>query len=169
MPEKIKDAQPPRGLARLAWRVPIWFYRLGLGGLLGQRFVLLNHVGRKSGQPRQAVVEVVRHDDGTGAYIVASGFGEKADWYQNVMAHPDITIQVGRSRMAVHAERLPLPQATDEMLDYNRRHPAALRTLSGIMGYRSDGSEADARFFAQVIPILALMPLERDKGRGSAS
>jgi deazaflavin-dependent oxidoreductase (nitroreductase family) len=160
MPEKIKEVQPPRGLARLAWRAPIWFYRLGLGGLLGGRLVLLNHIGRKSGQPRQAVVEVVRHDQETGAYIVASGFGEKADWYQNVMAHPEITIQVGRRRLAARAERLPLPQAADEMLDYNRRHPAALRTLAGIMGYRLDGSDADARFFAQVIPIVALVPLD---------
>jgi deazaflavin-dependent oxidoreductase (nitroreductase family) len=158
MPEKIKEVQPPRGLARLAWRAPIWLYRLGLGGLLGGRFVLLNHVGRKSGQLRQAVVEVVGHDKETGAYIVASGFGEKADWYKNVMAHPDITIQVGRRRMAAHAERLPLPQATEVMLDYNRRHPAMLRTLAGIMGYRSDGSEADVRFLAGVIPILALIP-----------
>ncbi len=60
--EKIKDVQPPRGLARLGWRAPIWFYRLGLGGLLGRRFVLLNHIGRKSGQPRQAVLEVVHHN-----------------------------------------------------------------------------------------------------------
>jgi deazaflavin-dependent oxidoreductase (nitroreductase family) len=163
VPEKIKDVQPPRGLECLAWRAPIWLYRLGLGGLLGERFVLLNHVGRKSGQPRQAVVEVVRHAKETGAYIVASGFGEKSDWYQNVIAHPGITIQVGRRRMAARAERLPLPQAADEMLDYNRHHPATLRTLAGILGYRSDGSEADVRFLAGVIPILALVPLDRDK------
>ena len=161
--EKTKDVQSPRGLARLAWRAPIWLYRLGLGGLLGERFVLLNHVGRKSGQPRQAVVEVVYHDKETGAYIVASGFGEKADWYKNVMAHPEVTIQVGSKHMAARARRLPLPQATDIMLDYTRRHPAALRTLAGILGYRTDGSEADVRFLASVIPLLALTPLNLTK------
>lgn len=158
MAEKIKDVQSPRGLARLAWRAPIWFYRLGLGGLLGGRLLLLNHVGRKSGRPRQAVVEVVSHDRTTGAYIVASGFGVKADWYQNVMAHPEVTIQVGRRRMAARAERLPLPRATEVMLEYNRQHPALLRSLAGILGYRTDGSEADVRFFASVIPIVALTP-----------
>jgi deazaflavin-dependent oxidoreductase (nitroreductase family) len=162
MAEKIKEVQSPRGLARLAWRAPIWFYRLGLGGLLGGRFVLLNHIGRKSGQPRQAVVEVVKHDQDTGAYVVASGFGEKSDWYQNVMAHPDITIQVGRRRLAAHAERLPLPQAIAVMLDYNRRYPATLRTLAGILGYRTDGSEADVRFLAGLIPIVAFMPLVKE-------
>ena len=158
MAEKIKDVHPPHGLARLGWRAPIWFYRLGLGGLLGERFVLINHTGRKSGKPRQAVVEVVQHNHESGAYVVASGFGEKADWYQNVMAHPDVVIQVGRKRMPARAERLSLLQATEVMLDYNQRHPTALRTLSGILGYRTDGSEADARFFASIIPIVALTP-----------
>jgi len=158
MVEKIKDVQPPRGFARLAWRAPIGLYRIGLGALLGGRFVLLNHIGRKTGQPRQAVLEVVQHDNKTGDYIVASGFGEKSDWFQNVMAQPDITIQIGNKRMAAHAERLPLPQATDVMLDYNRRHPAALRNLSTILGYRTDGSEEDVRFLASVVPIVAFHP-----------
>ena len=163
MAEKIKDVHPPRGLARLGWRAPIWFYRLGLGGLLGERFVLINHTGRKSGKPRQAVVEVVYRAPETGAYVVASGFGEKADWYQNLKAHPEVTIQVGRKRMTARAERLSLPQATEVMLDYNRRHPAALRTLSGILGYRTDGSEADVHFFASVIPIVALTPQNKEQ------
>lgn len=158
MAEKIKDVQSPRGLARLAWRAPIWFYRLGLGGLFGQRMLLLEHIGRKSGQVRQNVLEVVRHDEKSNVYIVASGFGEQADWYKNVTAHPQISIQVGNNHMTAHAQRLPVEEATDEMLDYNRRHPVALRTLSGILGYKSDGSEADVRFLATVIPIMAFRP-----------
>jgi deazaflavin-dependent oxidoreductase (nitroreductase family) len=158
MVEKIKDVHPPRGLARLVWRAPIWIYRLGLGSLLGGRFVLLNHVGRKSGLPRQAVLEVVFHDPETGAYVVAAGFGEKSDWYQNVMAHPGVSIQVGRKRLDVRAERLPLAQASTVMLDYNHRHPASLRTLAGILGYRTDGSEADVRYLAGIIPVVALIP-----------
>ena len=157
--EKIKEVQSPRGLARLAWRAPIWFYRLGLGGLFGQRMLLLNHVGRKSGQMRQNVLEVVRHDEKSNSYIVASGFGEQADWYKNITVHPQVTIQIGNKHITALAERLPVEQATDEMLDYNHRHPIALRTLSGILGYKSDGSEADIRFLAKVIPIMAFHPL----------
>ncbi len=163
MVEKIKQVHPPRGLARLGWRAPIWFYRLGLGGLLGGRFVLLNHIGRKSGQLRQAVVEVVSFNPETKAYVIASGFGEKADWYKNLIAHPEITIQVRRKHLRVRAERLPLAQATEVMLDYNRRHPAALRTLAGILGYRTDGSAADVRILAGVIPIMALTPLDNEQ------
>lgn len=158
MVEKIKDVQSPQGLARLAWRAPIWFYRLGLGGLLGSRFLLLNHVGRKTGKPRQAVLEVVQHDQESRAYVVASGFGEKSDWYLNVMANPEVTIQVGVKRLAARAQRLSLPQAIEIMLEYNRRHPTALRTLAGILGYRTDGSEADVRYLSGVIPLLVFTP-----------
>lgn len=35
-------AQPPTApVPRALFRAPIWIYRLGLGGLLGHRFVLL--------------------------------------------------------------------------------------------------------------------------------
>lgn len=54
---------------------------------------------------------------------MASGFGEKSDWYQNVIINPDIIIQVGRKRMTARAERLGLREATEIMLDYNRRNP----------------------------------------------
>ncbi len=51
MVEKVKEIHPPRGLARIGFRIPIILYRLGLGGLLGTRFLLLTHTGRKSGLP----------------------------------------------------------------------------------------------------------------------
>ena len=106
-----------------ARRAPIWFYRLGLGGSFGQRFILLTHTRRKTGKPRQAVLEVIQYNKEKGAYVMASGFGEKSDWYQNVIINPDIIIQVGRKRMTARAERLGLREATEIMLDYNRRNP----------------------------------------------
>ena len=52
----MKLARPPRTrLRRALFRAPIWLYRLGLGGLLGGRFLLLTHTGRTSGRPRQVV------------------------------------------------------------------------------------------------------------------
>jgi hypothetical protein len=42
-------------------RAPIWLYRHGLGWLFGSRLLMLEHVGRKSGQPRYVVLEVIGH------------------------------------------------------------------------------------------------------------
>lgn len=153
-----KQPSPPRGLSRVFFRLPIWLYRLGLGGILGGRFLLINHVGRKSGQPRQAVVEVVRHDAATGTYIVCSGFGEHAQWFQNVMHTPDVTIQVGRRSLAVHAERLPVAAGGDEMVDYARRHPKSAAELAKFMGFTVDGSEAGYRAVGEQLPFVAFRP-----------
>jgi deazaflavin-dependent oxidoreductase (nitroreductase family) len=161
MPEKIKDVPTPRGLGRLAFRAPIWLYRLGLGWMLGNRFLLLTHTGRKSGLPRQTVLEVVRYDTATGSYFIASGFGEKSDWYHNVMEKPQVIVQSGRKPgFDALAERLSPEEAEQELLDYADRHPTAMRELARFMGYRMENTEADIRALGRMIPILALRPVE---------
>ncbi len=160
MAEKIKDVKPPRGFSRVLWRIPIFFYRVGLGGLLGNRLLLLKHQGRKSGLPRQAVIEVVKIDRESGCYYVVSGFGPKSDWYQNVVAHPDVSIQVGSRQMDVQAVPVPVPQRQEVLLDYNRRHPGALKTFSRILGYAIDESEADVNFLASIIPMIRFVPVK---------
>ncbi len=147
--------QPPRGWKRILWRLPIGLYRIGLGGVLGKRFLLLTHTGRKTGLPRQAVVEVIRYDPAEETYYVASGFGERSDWFRNIQKTPQVTIQVGRRKMPASAERLSPEEAERELLDYARRHPRALRNLARILGYRIENVEEDVHVLAQAIPIVA--------------
>ena len=158
MPEKIADVQPPRGLLRWLARLPIWLYRAGLGWLLGNRFLMLTHIGRKSGLPRQVVLEVVRHDRANDTYYVAVGFGQNTDWYRNLSKTPDVVIRVGRRRIAVRAGRLSPEEAERVMLDYARRHPLAIRELAHVLGWRVNGAEADYRALGRIIPIIALRP-----------
>jgi hypothetical protein len=73
----------PRGLRRLAYRIPVYFYRLGLGWLFGGNMVMIEHLGRKTGLLHQTVVEVVDGDPQTGKITVVAGFGAQTDWYQN--------------------------------------------------------------------------------------
>jgi deazaflavin-dependent oxidoreductase (nitroreductase family) len=161
MPKKVSDPSPPRGLTRLAARLPIWLYTARLGWFLGNRALMLTHIGRVSGKKRQVVLEVVRHDGARDAYIVASGWGEKADWYQNLEKNPEAAIQVGRQDYVVIAERLPPEQAALEMSTYGRRHPGALRVLARVMGYQLEETAADYAAFGRLIPMIALR-LKRD-------
>src|SRR5690348_10009358 len=78
--QKTLVSTPPSGVLRLVLRLPIALYRLKLGWLLGQRFVLLHHIGRKSGQVRETVVEVVVHDRASDTYSIVSGWGKRANW-----------------------------------------------------------------------------------------
>ena len=155
---------PPRGFSRLLYRLPISLYRWHLGWLLGGRFLLLNHVGRKSGRPRQAVVEVAGYDKATDIYLVAAGFGPKSDWYRNVVKTPDVTIQVGRRRLAVTAVPLSPQESGQAMVDYAHRHPGAARTLARVLGFVVTGSDDEYRRLAeQHIPFVAFRPRAQAK------
>lgn len=158
MAKKIKDVTPPRGFSRILWRIPIFFYRVGLGGLLGKRFLLLNHKGRKTGVLRQAVIEIVKFDREKQSYYSVSGFGPGSDWYKNLLAGPDVTIQVGSKKLSVHAVQVPAQQAEDVLVDYNHRYPGALKELSRILGYEIDNSEEDVRFLASIVPMICFEP-----------
>ncbi len=152
---------PTNNRLRLRWlsRLPIWLYRAHLGWLLGHRFLLLTHTGRKSGLKRRTVLEVVRHDQKTGVYIIASGWGEKADWLRNIERTPDVTVQSGREHFDAKAVRLPVAEAAREFADYTKRHPAAARTLARfLIGERLSGSEENCQRLAETIPLVALRP-----------
>ncbi len=159
MPQKVKDVKPPTGWQRLLWRAPIWLYKLHLGWLLDGRFLLLNHTGRKSGLPRQAVIEVAKHDPDSGTYYVASGFGKKSDWYRNIQKTPAVTIQVGRKKMAVTAVPLTPEESGQMMVDYAHRHPKAAQNLMNLIGYKTDGTDED--YYAighDYVPFVAFQP-----------
>ncbi|HIL81283.1 MAG TPA: nitroreductase family deazaflavin-dependent oxidoreductase [Myxococcales bacterium] len=157
---KLRDASPPQGWSRSFYRAPIVLYRMGLGGLLGRRFILLHHVGRRSGLARQAVLEVVRHDPATNTCIIASGLGERADWFRNLMAQPEARIELGWKRIDIRAERLPLDEAELEMLDYGQRNPRSAKLVAKLIGYEHDGTDEDLRSLAGVLPLIRLQPLD---------
>jgi hypothetical protein len=74
------------------------------------------------------------------------------------MHRPDVTIQVGRRKLAVRAERLSPEEGAREMLQYAREHATAARELARFMGYQVDGSEEDYRALGREIPFVALRP-----------
>lgn len=156
--EKIRPLDPPAGLSRLFFRLPIYLYRLHLGWLLGGHFLLVNHIGRKSGQLRQVVIEVVEHDPAADTYTVAAGFGRKSDWYLNLLKTPDVTIQVGRRTLAVTAVPLTPDVGGETMVRYARRHETAARNLARFMGYQVDGTEADYRALGRELPFMQFRP-----------
>jgi len=62
--------------------------RRGRGEFMGMDVLILNTVGRRSGQARET--PVAWFADGDGRLVVASGGGSQhPDWHGNLMAHPD--------------------------------------------------------------------------------
>ncbi|WP_019359851.1 nitroreductase family deazaflavin-dependent oxidoreductase [Streptomyces sp. AA1529] len=156
----VKEVNHPTGVTLMVLKLPVHLYRLGLGGLLGGRMLMINHVGRVTGKQRRTVVEVIRHDKGDESYLIASGWGPKADWYRNLLRRPHATVQIGGRTRQVRAEQLPSEEATEIMADYywrNRR--AAKHLLPRLYGYAVDGSMADYYAVAERVPVLRLVPV----------
>ena len=159
MQTKIAERFPVRGRLRTLLRLPIWLYRLRLGWLLGDRGLMLTHIGRKSGQLRQTILEVGGYDPATDTYTIGAGWGERSDWVRNIQQRSHVLVDVGRRRFEATARRLPAAEAEGWFRDFARRHPFEFRTLvrmaTGQPPTRTDG---DYRTLARTVPVVALRP-----------
>ena len=102
-----------------------WLYEATdgrVGATLGGRpMLLLRTVGRRTREPRTAALLYVR--DGTSYAVIASkgGAPQHPGWFHNLVAEPNVEIQVGRERVPVRAriaegkERLRLWARADDV------------------------------------------------------
>ncbi|MFE1955316.1 nitroreductase family deazaflavin-dependent oxidoreductase [Streptomyces sp. NPDC059524] len=155
-PERRRPALP-RGLRRRLARLPVGLFRVGLGPLFGGRLLLLHHKGRVSGLDRTVALEVVAYDPARRSWILASGFGPRADWYRNLRAEPRTVVQVGNRRYAVTARFLTEREGAEIMAEYAPRHPRTARRLCAFMGFEVDGSAAAYRRAGRGIPFVRLV------------
>jgi deazaflavin-dependent oxidoreductase (nitroreductase family) len=96
-----------------------------LGGQLAKSHILLlTTLGAKSGLERVTPLGYGR--DGERLVVVAANAGAPShpDWYRNIVAHPQVTVEVGserfaaRARAAEGAERADLVARQDEIVPY---------------------------------------------------
>lgn len=122
------------------WRwlahAPTILFRARVGCLLGERFLLLHHTGRRSGRAYSTMLEVVARHLPTNTYYVAAGFGENTDWYQNIIACADVEIEVGLKRLSARADRLTAGESQAILTAYAREHRLAFRSLGRLFGFR---------------------------------
>jgi len=128
----------PYGIYRWLANSPLWLYRLGLGGILGQRVLCLTHRGRKSGQIRRTVLEVLSYDRQTREILVVSGWEGKTDWYRNIQAGPALEVQIGWVHYRPGQEFLSSEETTDLILTLFRQHPREVRFAGRLLGIDPD-------------------------------
>lgn len=73
------------------------------GDFEGAQLLLLHHVGARSGSER--VTPVMYRSEGDTLYVFASKAGapDNPDWYHNLLAHPEVTIEIGEETRDVKA------------------------------------------------------------------
>jgi deazaflavin-dependent oxidoreductase (nitroreductase family) len=152
--------RPPGAVLRLGLGLPTWLFRLHLGRLLGERFLLLEHTGRKTGKTRRNVLEVVSHDDASDTFYVVSGWGSSADWYRNIHRRPIVSVRVGGRRFSARAQDVPISRAVDIMDAYTGRHPLAFKELTHFfLGEELEPGRDASRHVVEKMPMIAFQPL----------
>lgn len=108
-------------LTRRAMGAHTFLYRR-TGGRIGHRvprlpnrFLLLDHVGAKSGIHRTSPLQYV--EDGENVAVIASkgGFPKHPAWFHNLKAHPDTTVQIGSEHRRVHARVVSDPEERERI------------------------------------------------------
>ncbi|MDI5974480.1 nitroreductase family deazaflavin-dependent oxidoreductase [Streptomyces sp. SL13] len=115
------------------------------GNFAGAPLLLLHTVGARSGAPR---INPMMYLSDQGRYLVfasKAGSDRNPDRYHNLIAHPDVRIEVGDRTLAVRAVELLGAERDAHFAEQARRYP-------GFAGYQ--------RATERVIPVIALTPLE---------
>jgi deazaflavin-dependent oxidoreductase (nitroreductase family) len=114
-------------------RAPVLIYQARLGALLTSRLLMLEHIGRKSGERRYAVLEVVAHLTPE-TFVIASGFGAKAQWFRNIQANPNVRVYVGSHAPASATARVLDRDEADRALDvYRAKRPRMWERFKAVL------------------------------------
>lgn len=136
-------------------------YRLRMGWLLGSRFLLLTHTGRRTGQTRQTVLEVVGYDRSIPEVVVIAAWGERAQWVRNLEASPAISVQIGRTRWPAPEHHILDAERTAEVIaTYRREHPFTARLIGKLLGWPLDMTDPAYEPFVRTLCAVAFRPAE---------
>jgi deazaflavin-dependent oxidoreductase (nitroreductase family) len=141
------------------FRLPVSLYRWRQGWIFGHRLLLLIHVGRRTGLPRQTVLEVVAYREPGPEIVVANGFGPDCDWVRNIQARGDEEVTVGSGHFVASHRFLGQEEAATVIQGYERRNrfiaPIVRAGFSWLFGWQYHGSDDERQRLVKQIPLLA--------------
>jgi deazaflavin-dependent oxidoreductase (nitroreductase family) len=115
------------------------------GNFEGKTLLLLHTTGAKSGQERINPLACIR--DGERFAVIASkgGADTNPDWYYNVIANPQVTVEAGTETFQAQATIAEEPERT-------RLYDQMVTVMPGFEGYRHKTT--------RVIPVIVLTPVK---------
>ena len=154
-----------RALRRVIFRLPLQAERLAgqrlwrvAAAILGVEWIVLDTIGRRSGQRHTVVLDVVGRDAARDIYYVQPAAGRRSAWVHNVGAHPDIAARVGPRRLRVHVRDATGGEGAAVVLRFLRAHPWYARVIVWFVGYvdRIDRPDAELLSMLADTPVFAL-------------
>ena len=115
------------------------------GNFEGKTLLLLHTKGAKSGQERINPLACIRDDDRFAIIASKGGSDTHPDWYYNVIANPQVTVEFGAETFQAHATVAEEPERT-------RLYNKMVEVMPGFDGYR--------RKTTRIIPVIVLTPMK---------
>ncbi len=135
---------------------PAYLYRARLGFVFGSRFLMVEHTGRRSGNPYETVLEISGRRPELDEWIVTAGHGPKSDWYRNLEENGADAVWIGSTRHDRPGVRFLDPAEAARVFSiYEGKHPRTARRLLSIMGVSYDGTDDGRREMMRQIPMVA--------------
>jgi deazaflavin-dependent oxidoreductase (nitroreductase family) len=150
----------PKGLFKWFLHAPSYLYRARLGFLFGNRFLMIEHRGRKSGRLYRTVVEVAGRHPERREWIVTAGRGPTSDWYRNLQEGGLESVWLGSRPHAASVRFLPADEAATVMKSYEDEHPKTADRLYRTMGVSYDGTDEDRVRMMHEIPMVGFTPTD---------
>jgi deazaflavin-dependent oxidoreductase (nitroreductase family) len=104
--------------------------------------ILLHHRGRKTGTERVVPVAYLEVDRGWAVFGSRGGSKWQPDWYLNLLADPDTTVETGQGTVAVRAREVSDPERDELWTRHKQLHP--------------EWEEYERQAAPRVIPVLML-------------
>ena len=157
-----RSSQKPPALMIPFMKLPLILYRLGLGWMLGKRFMHLTHVGRRSGKVYHTVLAVLRFDEQSLEMFAVSPWSE-SNWYQNIQAAPALEVETGdirrgRVRYAPVQRNLTPEEIADALIAFRKQYPIFSRMVARIPGWKIDASYEEFLELARTLRGVAFQP-----------
>jgi deazaflavin-dependent oxidoreductase (nitroreductase family) len=166
----ILDAMARSPVVAALYRAPLRLHRLGIRGLerlIGIDWIVLTMRGRRSGVPREVMLDVIGHDDATDTWYVQPADGRRANWFQNLLATPTATVEVRGRRFEATAIDVTGPEGAEVILRFIRTHPLYARLIVWFIPYVDSIDHPDETLRAKLktVPVMALRPNSSEDSR----
>ena len=146
--------QGPGRVGKMFFKFPIYLYKVGLGGLIGSKLLLLTTVGRKSGRYRTTPLGYITGEEGV--FYITAGWRGSSNWYRNVKTNPEVQVRAGSIIFHCQAEELKIEDQVRVLANFSKLYPIVIRTYKRMTRMSFDGSDDFFRRIAEEGPMLVL-------------
>jgi len=157
LPAPTQSIQKPPAFMIPFMKMPLILYRLGLGWIFGKRFMLLTHVGRRSGKVYRSVLAVLQYNQETREILTVSPWNG-SNWYRNIQATPALEVETGRVHYAPEQRPLSPEEIAALFIEFRRQHPIFSRMIARIPGWKIDSTYDEFLELARTLRGVAFQP-----------